>query len=150
MTFGGTLRQLRKAKKMSQQDVAHLLGINRTTYTKYETGKSEPDVSTICHLAEIFAVSTDELLNFNGPGFIPPTDQSSTAVEEPLSYLTEKDLIDNHHKALHMKAALMNIIGLAFEGQPQNQETLNLIMNAIEKSAELAKSEMKEKYMAKK
>ena len=56
------LKQLRTSKKMLQKDVASLLGIDRTTYAKYESGASEPNHETLLKLAEIFGVSTDYIL----------------------------------------------------------------------------------------
>ena len=40
--FSENLIKLRKNKGFTQQQVASKLGIDRTTYTKYETGVSEP------------------------------------------------------------------------------------------------------------
>lgn len=56
------LKQLRTSKKLLQKDVAALLGIDRTTYAKYESGVSEPNHETLLKLAEIFGVSTDYIL----------------------------------------------------------------------------------------
>lgn len=56
------LKQLRTSKKILQKDVAALLGIDRTTYAKYESGASEPNYETLLKLAEIFGVSTDYIL----------------------------------------------------------------------------------------
>ena len=47
---------------MLQKDVAALLGSDRTTYVKYESGASEPNYETLLKLAEIFGVSTDYIL----------------------------------------------------------------------------------------
>lgn len=42
--FGERLRVLRKVRtNYSQEDMARLLNISRSTYTYYETGKSEPN-----------------------------------------------------------------------------------------------------------
>ena len=56
------LKALRKAKKMTQGQVADALGLQRSTYTKYETGRSEPTLNTVCKLAALFSVTVDELL----------------------------------------------------------------------------------------
>lgn len=56
------LKTLRKEKKLTQGQVADVLGLQRTTYTKYETGRSQPTLDTICRLAELFSVTVDELL----------------------------------------------------------------------------------------
>ena len=39
---GKRLRNLREKKNVSQAEVANFLGIERTTYTAYESGKSRP------------------------------------------------------------------------------------------------------------
>ena len=36
------LRELRKSKQLSQEDVANYLGITRTGYNKYESGDIKP------------------------------------------------------------------------------------------------------------
>ncbi len=55
------LRALRRRDNLSQETVAHYLGISRTAYNKYESGAIKP-VRKICELAELFHVSTDYLL----------------------------------------------------------------------------------------
>ncbi len=58
-----TLRRLRKEKiGYTQQQVADYLQISRSTYTYYETGKTEPDLENIKKLAKLFGVSVEELL----------------------------------------------------------------------------------------
>lgn len=58
------LRSVRKSdsRKLTQQDIADWLGIERSTYGKYETGDSEPNFDTICRLADFFDVSVEYLM----------------------------------------------------------------------------------------
>lgn len=56
------LKQLRTDKNLTQKDVANYLGVDRTTYVKYETGASEPNFDTLQRLASFFDVTTDYLL----------------------------------------------------------------------------------------
>ena len=56
------LKKLRIARGLLQRQVADAIGVNRTTYVKYETGKSEPDYATLSRLADYFAVTIDYLL----------------------------------------------------------------------------------------
>lgn len=56
------LIDLRKKNNYSQQFIADELGISRQAYSHYETGRREPDFSTLIKLASIFEVSTDYLL----------------------------------------------------------------------------------------
>jgi len=56
------LKTLRQAKGVYQKDVANWLGIDRTTYVKYERGQSSPDYDILLELANYFSVSVDYLL----------------------------------------------------------------------------------------
>ena len=52
-----TLKKLRENCGYTQQQVADALNLERSTYTYYETGKTNPDINTIIKLAKIFNVS---------------------------------------------------------------------------------------------
>lgn len=56
------LRRYREACVLSQKQVADALNIERSTYTKYETGDTEPSLNTIVKIAAIYNVSPTELL----------------------------------------------------------------------------------------
>ncbi|MGN0822940.1 MAG: SAM-dependent methyltransferase [Candidatus Gallimonas sp.] len=60
---GKLLRDLRRAKGMTQKQVADRLGIVAKTVSKWETGHGFPDVSTVSDLAEILGVSEKILLS---------------------------------------------------------------------------------------
>lgn len=63
MRLNNALRAVRRERNMSQQKVADFLGVDRSTYSYYESGKSELDVKTALALCEIFNVTLNELLN---------------------------------------------------------------------------------------
>ena len=60
---GKLLCDLRKAKGMTQKEVADILGIVPKTVSKWETGRGFPDVSTISALADILGVSEKTILS---------------------------------------------------------------------------------------
>lgn len=60
--FAKRLKQLRKNKKITQEDMSNMLGISRQGYGKYENGKAEPDHDTLVKIANYFKVSADYLL----------------------------------------------------------------------------------------
>ena len=62
MLFGARLKELRRGRKLTQQGVADRLQVDRTTYTKYETGRVSPDQQGLVRLAEVFGVTVDYLL----------------------------------------------------------------------------------------
>lgn len=59
------LKSLRNERKILQKEVASYLGIDRTTYVKYETGASEPSIEILRKLATFFSVSVDYLVGEN-------------------------------------------------------------------------------------
>jgi len=56
------LRELRLELGLKQKDIAEVIGVDRTTYVKYETGSSEPNVDIIKKLATFFKTTTDYIL----------------------------------------------------------------------------------------
>lgn len=59
--FGARLREVRKSKKITQQELADRLGIKRNTYSDWENGKTEPTFEILVKLADLFDVSLDWL-----------------------------------------------------------------------------------------
>ena len=62
MNIGEKLFELRKAKNLSQEEVADKLNVTRQTVSKWETNQSTPDFDKIIPICELFKISTDELL----------------------------------------------------------------------------------------
>lgn len=60
--FSSRLVSLRKERGMTQEELAKALNKKRSTYSGYETEGKEPDLETVCILANYFGVSTDYLL----------------------------------------------------------------------------------------
>lgn len=56
------LRHYRESCALSQKQVADALNIERSTYTKYESGVSEPSAKTLVKIAKIFNIDPVELL----------------------------------------------------------------------------------------
>lgn len=60
--FGDKLREARKAAGYTQEELAQALGMIRTNYIPYETGKVSPDpVETIPRIANAIGVDSDRL-----------------------------------------------------------------------------------------
>ena len=60
------IKNLRKSKNMSQENLAELLNISRQAITKWEADKGIPDVSNLKLLAQLLNVSVDYLLDDGG------------------------------------------------------------------------------------
>lgn len=59
------LKKLRKEKGFLQDEVAKALGLTRPAYSHYETGRRIPDAAMLEKLADLFGVTTDDILGRN-------------------------------------------------------------------------------------
>ena len=84
------LRTLRKAKGLSQDELAIRVNVVRQTISKWEKGLSVPDGDLLIRLADIFEVSVGELL-----GARIESEQEISAVAEQLSRINEQLAIKN-------------------------------------------------------
>ena len=62
MELGRNIYELRKARGVTQEELAAELGVTAAAVSKWEKGNTLPDVLMVCALADFFAVTTDELL----------------------------------------------------------------------------------------
>lgn len=60
--LGERLRKIRTDHKLTQQNIADVLGIDRTTYTVYEIGVATPSPATLVKLAQIYNVTVGYLI----------------------------------------------------------------------------------------
>ena len=60
--FSKRLKELRIEKGLTQQSAGAMLGIDTSTFRKWENGQRRPDIDMLCKIADAFEVSTDYLL----------------------------------------------------------------------------------------
>ena len=89
MKLGEKIKQLRKSKGISQEELASMLKINRNYLSRIETGKSEPTSSILKHIAEIFSIDLNSLLDITDED--KNTDKVKYIVDN-CRYLHDKDL----------------------------------------------------------
>lgn len=56
------LRDLRNDKDMTQTEIAMVLGMSQTGYSKYETGENDIPTDVLIKLADFYETSTDYIL----------------------------------------------------------------------------------------
>lgn len=86
-TFGQKIRDYRVDKDLSQKEIAALIPMNQSNYSKIERGLQEPNIYQLRKISEILHVSVDELLGINRASFD----------EEKLNNF-QKELNDLYHK----------------------------------------------------
>lgn len=60
--IGKQLKKLREEQEISQQELADYLTISRQTISKWELGKSLPDIENVVRIADYFNISVDVLI----------------------------------------------------------------------------------------
>lgn len=65
MKIGEKIKVLRKAKNISQESLANVLGVTFQAVSKWETNTTAPDLTLIPSIASFFGVSIDELFDYN-------------------------------------------------------------------------------------
>jgi putative transcriptional regulator len=88
--FAENLKTLRKAKGLSQEELAIRMNVVRQTISKWEKGLSVPDADLLIRLADIFDVPVSELL-----GARLENEPEVNTVAEQLSRINEQLAIKN-------------------------------------------------------
>ena len=88
--FRTRLSMLRKERRLTQGQMAEMLGVSRPSYTCYELGNSLPTVLTLCKLADFFEVSLEYLLG--------RTNDPTITAAEPEILKQELYMIDHFRK----------------------------------------------------
>lgn len=60
---GAAIKALREARKLTQADLAQMIGVSSKTVSKWETAKGLPDISLLQPLAQALGISVIELMN---------------------------------------------------------------------------------------
>jgi len=71
-TLGERIKRLRN--KLTQEELAVILKVERSTLASWEVNRREPDIATLCRLADFFKVSIDWLVGHtSSQTTYPPT-----------------------------------------------------------------------------
>ena len=63
MRFGENLREIRKCKKMSQEQLADMVNVTRQSVSKWKNGESYPEMNNILELCKIFNCKLNDLVH---------------------------------------------------------------------------------------
>lgn len=72
LKIGSKITELRKRKRMTQEQLAAALGVSAPAVSKWETDTSYPDITLLCPLARVLGTDVDSLLAFEEE--LPETD----------------------------------------------------------------------------
>lgn len=87
MEFNERIKHFRKQADLSQIYVAEKIGVAKSTYSLYESGKRQPDVEKIKLISEVLKVSADDLLGIN---FKKELNESEEYIIKKFNFLNEQ------------------------------------------------------------
>ena len=61
--IGAFLKQCRKEKNLTQEQLAEVFGVSARTVSRWETGTNMPDLSMLVEIAEYYEIEMKELLD---------------------------------------------------------------------------------------
>lgn len=63
MSFGKNMRKIRRAKDITQKQLAEKLGVSVPVISSYEREKKEPRIRNAARIADALSCTIDELMN---------------------------------------------------------------------------------------
>lgn len=62
ITIGENIKKLRESRKLKQEQLGNHIGVGGATISSWGTGRTEPNMGNTQALADLFGISTDELI----------------------------------------------------------------------------------------
>lgn len=81
MKIGEKIKTVREIKKLSQEDMAHKLGLAVHTYARLEQGKSRIYMQVLEEIAQILDMDVIDLLSVGTKNFVVVVGENGTATE---------------------------------------------------------------------
>lgn len=89
--IGKFIKEERKNKKLSQEELGELLGVSNRSISKWETGVSLPDISLFKPLCEVLDISYNELLSGERLNKTNYQEKLENNLSNVISYASKKD-----------------------------------------------------------
>ena len=135
MDLGNNIKSLRTKKKMTQEELAELLGTTSKSVSRWEQSLTYPDISLLPFIANIFEVTVDELL---GVESIKQDEYVNELKKQADQYAMNNDYENE-----------LKLWKEAYKKLPNNEEvkiylisvmnTINIITNEVKYSSEIVK-----------
>lgn len=123
-TFAKRLKDLRKARGKTQQQMSEVLSVLRSTYGEYERGKIAPPMDKLQTLAAYFDVSIDYLIG-------------NSNVKRSNSETPPEDISESLARILDSLQNTNDV--LTFDWETLDDDSRELLINSIENSLKMVK-----------
>ena len=101
---GNFLRELRKEKNLTQEQLADVFNVSARTVSRWETGSNMPDISILVEIADYYQLDVREILNGERDKELP---SGTSAVKDVAEYA------DKEQEKLALRTRIFAIAGIA-------------------------------------
>lgn len=109
-TMGAFISALRKSKGITQKELAELLNVSDKAVSRWECDQTTPDINLLPIIADIFEITTDELIRGGRIKSEQPTDSQEKNIQKRLE--TMLDIKFNSYKTKSIISPVLVVIGL--------------------------------------
>ena len=102
--IGAFLRELRKEKNLTQEQLAEVFNVSARTVSRWETGSNMPDISILVEIADYYQLDVREILN--GERIAVISEDNGSNLKEIAEYA------DKEKEKLAVKARIYAIAGI--------------------------------------
>ena len=135
MNLGNNIKSLRIFKKMTQEELAELLGTTSKSVSRWEQSLTYPDITLLPLIANIFEVTVDELLGVESikqDEYVKDLNKQANQYAMNNDYVSELKLWQEAYKKLpNNEEVMIRLISV--------MNTINIITNEIKYSSEIIK-----------
>ena len=103
--FGSFLRELRKEKQLTQEQLAERFGVTSRSVSRWETGSNMPDLSVLVELADFYDVDIRDIIDGERKG-----EDMNKEEKERLQLVA--DYAETEKNTLLMRLRIFSIVGL--------------------------------------
>ena len=127
---GNFLRELRKEKNLTQEQLADVFNVSARTVSRWETGSNMPDISILVEIADYYQLDVREILNGERNKDLPSETSAVKDVAEYADKEQEKLALRTRIYAIAGIIGMITFLGLRAFGNPGN-----IIVNLVASTA---------------
>lgn len=124
--IGSFLRELRKEKNLTQEQLADVFNVSARTVSRWETGSNMPDISILVEIADYYDLDVREILNGERSNALPAGSSSIKDIAEYADTDKEKLAVKTRLYAIAGIIGIITYLCLRAFGNPDN-----IIINII-------------------
>lgn len=117
LKFSALLIELRKEKDLTQQDFAEIFNVTFQAVSKWETGESLPDITTLEKISEFYQISINDLLNGERENAVKVVEEVITQKETKPSYniCISKIIFSSCALVIYLLLGLITFVKVSFK-----------------------------------